>query len=79
MTKILNSKLEIPSNWRGTRVRLEWRDGRNNTEAWNEICAWAIEQYGMPGTKFSWHPLTDYMDFYFYDEKDAIHFSLRWL
>jgi len=21
----------------------------------------------------------DYMDFYFYDERDAIHFSLRWL
>jgi len=62
----------------GTKVRLEWRDGRNNTEMWNEICAWCIVQYGLPGGKFEWHPDTDYMDFYFYDNKDAVHFELRW-
>jgi hypothetical protein len=71
-------KLEKPSNWRGTKIRLDWREGRNSTPAWNEICIWAIEQYGMPGSRFTWHPTEDYMDFYFHDEKDAVHFMLRW-
>lgn len=61
-----------------TKVRLEWKDGRDNTESWNEICAWCIEQYGLPGKNFEWHPETDYMDFYFYNEKNAAHFILRW-
>ena len=61
-----------------TKVRLDWRDGRNTDAAWNEICIWAIEQFGMPGTRYSWHPREEYMDFWFYNEKDAIHFMLRW-
>lgn len=77
--KTLENKSPILSPKPGTKVRLDWRDGRNNTEAWNEICIWAIEQYGMPGTLFTWHPTEDYMDFYFHNERDAIHFSLRWL
>jgi hypothetical protein len=46
---------------------------------WDEICIWTIEQFGLPGNKFEWHPKEDNMEFYFYDERDAIHFSLRWL
>jgi len=55
------------------------RTGRASVEAWNEIYAWAIEQYGLPGTKFEWHPTEEYTEFFFYDERDAIHFNLRWL
>jgi hypothetical protein len=47
--------------------------------AWDEICIWAIENYGTPGSKYITTMTEDYMDFLFSDEKDAIHFSLRWL
>ena len=57
----------------GTKICISWT--RND---WNEACTWAIEQYGLPDEKFTTHPSEDYMDFYFVDERDAIHFSLRW-
>jgi hypothetical protein len=38
-----------------------------------------METFGLPGDKFFTHMTEDYMDFHFYDERDAIHFSLRWL
>jgi hypothetical protein len=59
-------------------IRICWQKGDTITN-WDEICIWAIEQFGLPGTKFTSHPTEDYMDFLFSDEKDAIHFSLRWL
>ena len=60
------------------RIRICWQKGDTITN-WDEICIWALEQFGLPGTKFIAHPTQDYMDFLFSDEKDAIHFSLRWL
>jgi hypothetical protein len=59
-------------------IRICWQKGDTITN-WDEICIWAIEQFGLPGTKFTAHPTQDHMDFLFSDEKDAIHFSLRWL
>jgi hypothetical protein len=59
-------------------VRLPWETGRNNTEAWNDICCWAIEEFGLPGNRFTWKPTEDYMDFIFNDERDAMVFILRW-
>lgn len=61
----------------GTKVRVSWQV-LDNFPQWTEACVWAIEQYGLPGDKFTTHPSEDYMDFYFVDERDAIHFSLRW-
>jgi hypothetical protein len=58
---------------RATEIKIPF-----NTSNWNHICIWAIEQYGLPGDKYTWHPLGSYMKFHFKDEKDAIHFSLRW-
>jgi hypothetical protein len=60
----------------GTRVRIPWKKG--DIIDWNESCAWAIKQFGLPGNKFTTDPTVDYMDFYFKDERDAIHFELRW-
>lgn len=67
-----------------TKVRLHWQHSNKRYSdgkilGWNEICAWCIEHYGLPGDKFEWHGRTECMEFDFYDEKDAIHFSLRWL
>lgn len=60
-----------------TVIRIPWQIGDTIT-AWNEVCAWAIEQFGLPGTKFTAHPTADYMDFKFLDEQDAVFFALRW-
>ena len=59
----------------GTRVRIPWKKG--DIIDWNETCAWAIEEFGLPGYRFTTHPTEDYMDFHFKDEKDAILFELR--
>ena len=71
-------ELNKPSEKPGTKVRLDWTDGDNGTTSWSEICIWAILQYGNPGGKYTWHPEKDHMIFNFADEKDAIHFMLRW-
>jgi hypothetical protein len=59
----------------GTRVRIPWQKG-DTINNWNETCAWAIEQFGLPGNKFETHATEDYMDFYFKDQRDAILFEL---
>lgn len=43
-----------------------------------DICIWTIETFGCPGQKYITHSCENYMDFIFKEEKDAIHFSLRW-
>jgi hypothetical protein len=75
--KNLKDKSQIPFISQATRVRIPWKKG-DTIISWNETCAWAMEQYGLPGDKFTTHPMEDYMDFYFKDERDAIYFSLRW-
>ena len=57
----------------GIKVCIPWE--RND---WNMACAWAIEEYGLPDARFTTHPGDEGMDFYFKDERDAIHFELRW-
>jgi hypothetical protein len=74
----LETKLKTPSNKPGIKVRLEWTPERDSIPIWNEICAWSIEQFGLPGDKFEWHPTEECMEFYFYDERDAIQLMLRW-
>jgi hypothetical protein len=56
------------------RVRIHWQSYNQN---WNEICATAIEYFGLPGDKFSTVVCQEYMDFCFKDETDAILFSLK--
>ena len=77
MNQNLNNKLQTLSSKQATRVRIPWKKGDTIT-SWNETCAWAIEQFGLPGEKFVTHPREEYMDFLFFDERDAIHFMLRW-
>jgi hypothetical protein len=61
----------------GTRVRISWQE-THDIPTWNETCAWAVEQFGLPGDRFTTHATEDYMDFYFVDERDAIYFELKW-
>lgn len=61
----------------GTRVRIPWKKG-DTINTWDETCAWAIENFGLPGDRFTTHPTEHYMDFFFKDERDAIVFELTW-
>ncbi len=56
-----------------TKVCMPW-----SRQDLNEFCAWAEEQFGLPGDRFQWVPGGSHMEFYFKDEQDAIHFMLRW-
>lgn len=74
----LQNELKTPSEKQGTRVRIPWTKS-DTSYKWNDVCAWALEEYGLPGDKYHTHSTVDFMDFYFYDERHAIHFNLRWL
>ena len=57
----------------GTKICIPWV--RND---WNMASAWAIEEYGLPDERYTTRPGHEGMYFYFKDERDAIHFELRW-
>lgn len=58
-----------------THIDLPW----HNDELWTETCIWAMEQFGLPGAKYQFHPLKGCMRFDFVDPRDAEFFALRWL
>jgi|688.fasta_scaffold1201610_2 hypothetical protein len=60
-------------------VELKWEKGKDTTYFWNQACAWAVENFGLPGEKYVTHPSTDHMLFLFKNEKDAILMTLKWL
>lgn len=61
----------------GTKISIPWKRGDTVVD-WDQTCIWAMEQFGLPGGKYETHATEDHMDFYFYDEQDAILFELRW-
>ena len=59
-------------------VRIPWR--HNDTiSRWDDVCVWAIEQFGLPGERYTTHPVKDHMDFVFESSQDAVYFTLKWL
>lgn len=59
-------------------VRIPWVREFDNNYMWNEVCAWAIEYFGLPGDRFQTHANVNYMDFVFKSNKDALVMALRW-
>ena len=59
-------------------VRIDWGREFDNAQMWNEVCAWAIERYGLPGDRFQSHANVNYMEFVFKSNKDALMMSLMW-
>lgn len=51
-------------------------DAMRGKETWNEICAKAIEMFGLPGDKYSCRFTSEYIEFWFLEEKDAMLFEL---
>ena len=59
-------------------VRIPWSRDHDNEYKWNEVCAWAIERFGLPGDRFQTHANVNYMDFVFVSNKDALRMALMW-
>jgi len=59
-------------------VRISWTREFDNNQRWNEVCAWAIEYFGLPGDRFQSHANVNYMDFVFKSNKDALLMALMW-
>ena len=59
----------------GTRVRISWQE-THDIPTWNETCAWAVEQFGLPGDRYVTDVNVDNMTFWFRDHHDALLFKL---
>lgn len=45
---------------------------------WNELCAQTIEQFGLPGDRFTVSADSTAMTFLFKSEQDFLFFKLKW-
>ncbi len=59
-------------------VRIDWTREFDNGKMWNEVCAWAIEHFGLPGDRFATTANVNYMEFIFKSNKDALLMALQW-
>jgi hypothetical protein len=59
-------------------VRIPWSKDFDNEYKWNEVCAWAIERFGLPGDRFQTSANVNHMDFIFVSNKDALMMALMW-
>ena len=55
------------------RIRLGY-----NYKQWNELCAQTVEQFGLPGHRFTTSITARTMTFYFKSEQDFLFFKLKW-
>ena len=46
--------------------------------AWDKVCIYAIEHYGLPGKNYITDMSADRMVWSFRDSRDALMFKLRW-
>jgi hypothetical protein len=58
-------------------VRIAWTREFDNEYRWNEVCARAIEMFGLPGDRFTTSASINHMDFTFNSNKDALMFALE--
>jgi hypothetical protein len=58
-------------------VRIPWDRNHDNEYRWNEVCARAVEQFGLPGDRFETHANIHHMDFIFKSNKDALMFAIE--
>lgn len=61
------------------RVKIPYNlvsDMMTGQDTWNVICAKAIEMFGLPGDKYSCRFTSEFIEFWFLEEKDAMLFEL---
>ncbi len=60
------------------KVKLTWHLGEDTTEWWNHVCAWILEEYGLPGGRYTTTMAENHMIFNFNEQEDAAMTALRW-
>ena len=58
-------------------VTLDWYK-RPTMEAWNEICAWTIDHFGLPGIRYQTEISTERMTWYFESKQDQLVMIVAW-
>ena len=58
-------------------VSLHWKNNPN-MEHWNEVCIWTIEQFGLPGERYTTELNEKVMTWYFKDKHDQMIMALVW-
>lgn len=58
-------------------VTLDWAR-RPNMERWNEICAWTIEHFGLPGIRYQTEVDSARMTWYFQSQQDQLVMTVAW-
>jgi hypothetical protein len=58
-------------------IQVPWQDPYTHKDAWNELLAWTVEVFGLPGERVTFHPTASYMEFVFDDEQDALAFQIK--
>lgn len=58
-------------------VTLDWAR-RPSMERWNEICAWTIEHFGLPGMRYQTEVSTARMTWYFASQDDQLLMTVAW-
>jgi hypothetical protein len=59
-------------------VRIAWNRKFDNKQMWNDVSAWAIEYFGLPGDRYHCRANVYHMDFIFKSNKDALLMALMW-
>lgn len=65
------------ANW--YQIEIPFEKASDSYFLWNEACAWAMEEFGLPGKRYITHIGKRGIEFLFKDEKDAILMTLKWL
>ena len=60
------------------KVKIVWKLGQDNEEWWNESCIWVLEEYGLPGDRYTTTLIEDCLIYNFTKQEDAAMAALRW-
>ena len=58
-------------------IEVPWTDPYHTQLAWNELLAWTVETFGLPGERVVFHTTETWMQFVFKYEQDALLFQLK--
>ena len=67
----------LPDNEFKYPVTVPWSSQLDTVTAWNEVCAQAMELFGLPGNRYMTEANVNDMTWYFKDEKDALLMMLK--
>lgn len=67
----------LPDNEFKYPVTIPWAPKLDTVSAWNEICAEAMEMFGLPGGRYMTEANVNDMTWYFKNEQDALLMTLK--